>query len=182
MKTLIAALLLIATTVNANSFKSDYFQFAGPGNYHIYDGALFSGKGLSKTQNGTVIAVVTHSPANGSLLPDSWVNAGYAETWAPLVIGGGFGNGTGNVTFGPLVNIGPQVQALVLNALNYFAPASLPNAKTFLTNQAKPGAVDLTFAFGILPNLVPIQDGHFVNLKTALIDPARYYAGPALHF
>lgn len=184
MKTLLAALLLaLSIPVHASLFpgyKSDYFQFVGPNNYHVYDGALFSAKGLQETQNGTVVALITHSPTNGSLLPRSWQNAGYAETWAPLVTG--YGNGTGNVIFGPLVNIGPQFQSLVLAGLNYLAPNAFPNAKTFLTNQAQKGAVDITFSFGLLPNIEPIQGGHLVNLKAAFADPVRYFAGPALHF
>lgn len=187
MKTIFAAvLIMVGVSANAgilpDRIKPNYFRFVGPGNYHVYDGALFSAKGLSGTQNATVLALVTHSPADGSLLPPAWTNAGYAETWAPLVIGGCYGNGQASLNPGTLINIGPQLQAALLNGMNYLAPDAFPNAKTFLINQAKPGATDITFAFGILPSAQVIQHGTFMPFNKWWGDPVRYYAGPALHF
>ncbi len=177
---LIAGLMIFPNVALAGG---PYFRLVGKDNYHVYDGALFSAKGgLDATQNTTVLALATHSTADGSILPDSWVKAGYAETWTPFVIGGSEGGGHGTLNFGPLVNVGPQIQQLIFDVLSTVAPDAFPNAKTFLVNNKASGKADITFSAGVMLNCDLVQNGHFVNAKAAFADPVRYFAGPALHF
>lgn len=181
--TIVGMLHVFDSVAYAGLLPPNYFRALGPDNYHLYDGALFSSKGgLGATQNTTVLAIFTHSPKDGSLLPQYWVDNGYAEAWTPFVLGGSEGGGNATINFGPLANFGPLFQSAILNGLNALAPTAFPNAKSFLISQKESGKADITFSFGVMLNAALVQNGHFVNIKTAFADPVRYFAGPALHF
>lgn len=180
--TLVAAIIATTVAIAAPAKAGPYIRVIGQDNYHLYNGALFTAKGgLSQTQNTTVIALLTHSTRDGSLLPKAWAEAGYGETWAPMVIGGSMGAGRATINAGPLVNVGPQIQRGAVALLNLVTPDHLNNLKAILT-PAKDAKIDVTFSFGAMLNFEWVQNGHFVNLKTGLRDPLRYFAGPAMHF
>lgn len=179
MKKLLLTLLLFPMLAQA----SPYFRIIGPGNYHVYDGALFSTKDLARTQNTTVGALFTHSTNDGSILPQSWVDAGYAEAWIPLAFGGSFGGGRSTINLGPIFDFGPQLQHGLLGLLNWVAPNSLASFKTHLLPATPSSNFDITFSLGIMLNADAAVDGRFVKtFREAFQDPARYFVGPGLHF
>jgi len=179
----LAFAIIAAIAIPTTAIASPYFRIIGPGNYHILDGALFSTKSLARTQNTTVGALFTHSTADGSILPQSWVDAGYAEAWVPLAIGGSFGGTRSTVNLGPILDVGPQLQHGLLGLLNWVAPNNLTSLKSHLLPPTPSSNFDITFSMGVMLNADVVIDGRSVKtFKEAFSDPARYFVGPGLHF
>lgn len=169
-----ALALLSVAKVNANP----YFRLIGPGNYGLYDGALFSTKGIKQTQNTTLVPLVTHSTVDGSLLPQPWVDAGYAEAWTPFALGGSEGAGNATVNFGPILNVGPVLQTFLLNNV---IPTSAVNLRSHFATSSSTG-FDVTFAAGVMLNAQVIQNGTFMPINRWWSEPFRFYFGPKLRF
>ena len=158
----------------------NYFRPIGHKNYHIYDGALFSARhGVDATQNVTVVALITHSGKDGTLLPKAWDR--YAADWTPLALGGAFGGRSANFNFGPIFNVAPPVANAAIDLLELVAPDKFANAKSFLRPPQKDG-VDLTFSYGFMVNAEILRNGTFLPFNQWWTEPLRPYAGGALHF
>jgi hypothetical protein len=166
--------------VAANVKATPYLRLIGPDNYQVADGALFSSKGINQVQNAAVLGLITHSTKDGSLLP-LWLQKYVApEDW---MIGVSVNSGGGNTTadLGLIFNITPQLQGWGLSVLNYLAPNSLGNLKSFLQT-AGTTYPDLNIAIGPMLNLAAIQNGTIEPFDKWALDPLRFFAGGSLKF
>ncbi len=161
------------------SIKSHpYFRFLGQRNWNVGEGPSFSAKGLAQTQNVTMLALITHSTADGSILPQSWVDAGLADSWTPLSVGFGFGGGTTDVRLGCSANVSPMARNLIIKSLGYMHG---PTARS-LEGLFKAMPDNLTFAFGPGLGAQVIRNGVFQPINKWWDDPVRYDFLAAWHF
>lgn len=179
MKKMLKLALLACLVLPASRAQAAYFRLIGPGNWGMYDGALFSTRGIEKTQNTTLVPIVTHSTKDGSILPQAWQDAGYAEAWTPFALGGSEGGQNATLNFGPILNIGPVLQAFLLNNV---IPNSAVNLRSHLTPTPGSAGFDVTFAFGAMLNAAAVQHGVLLPINRWWDEPVKFYAGPKLRF
>lgn len=109
---------------DAHSFSAE--AFAHP---HLWAGALIDPSDLSKSEGGSLLPLVTHSPKDGCLMP-----AIVCESWSPLAVGGSMYAGKITFDVAPLWNVIPAwVSLLRPVAPARFQPllADAPSAVTF---------------------------------------------------
>ena len=164
--TLLAVLLCLPCCVGA----SPYFRPVGSGNWNVGDGVSFSAKSLAQTQNVTMLALITHSTKDGSILPQSMVDAGWADAWTPLSVGFAEGNGTTAARFGCSANLSPTATALIKKIIYQASPYYAGKYQALITAMPE----NLTFAFGPGLGLDVIQGGHFAPINHWTNDPIRY--------
>jgi hypothetical protein len=172
---LAVALVCFCSTAKA----TPYLRLIGPDNYQVSQGALFSSKNINLTQESTVIGLVTHSTKDGSILP-AWLQQYVApEDWA-IGTAVNYGGGNGSAAIGMVINVSPQLQQWGVTALNYLAPNSMSNVKSFL--QTAFSQPDISVAIGPMLNLEAIQNGTVVPFNRWALDPVRYFAGASWKF
>ena len=153
MKPLLAALFL---SVAAPSFASPYFRLMNPSAIQQSAGVLFPVQG-GPTSAVTDIAIVTHSPADGCLIPTSWQGMIPCEDWAPLALGaGGSLTGQATVVADSTINVAPQIAALAFKGITSSSPAVLQDIKTAFDGT---GPLKLRIGYGLAGT--PVQGGTF---------------------
>lgn len=185
-KFILFGLMLLCPIASAKQFgflPDNYFRPIGPGNFHLSDGISFPlTESISDLRNLTLIALATHNNTDGSLLPDSWVKAGYAEAWTPIACGAESGAGSTVVRCGPGLNLGPQLQQGILDLLNFTSPNNLQGFKSIFTKTVN-SKVDIEILVSVNYGLKIVADG-------ALLSPNKWWSihnwsgffGPGLKF
>ncbi len=164
-KTLIT--LLLCTAVGTSQ-AAPYFRAIDPAHPQTSLGLFSDYKGHSAT--GGVLALVTHSPVDGCLIPS------ICEGWAPLTVGGTLGAGLGgrSVSFGSGLNMLPAGKATALTILNAVSSDSqFSNLKTILA-PPKTTTPDLSLFVG------PQLSWVFKSLKESKIIPTLFAGGTLL--
>ena len=114
----------------------------------------------------TDLALVTHSNADGSLVPQSLQKYVAPEPWVPLQVGVG-GSVTGNafIHLGTSYNVGSQLASSIIKLTG---SSGNPTAKAFGdfmgAGLALPGGGTLGFAAGVGLAAQLVQDGHFQSI------------------
>lgn len=143
MKTLIVAIFL--TLCTSTSALAQYFRPIDIRHPQVSLGQ-FGNLSNGKIASGGMLALVTHSPADGCLIPKMCID------WTPLAIGGAYNSHEFNGSYlaiGPSANIVPAVKSLVLVLVNAVTKdGQLDNIKDLLA-PPKMGTPDLTFAAGV---------------------------------
>jgi len=122
MKKMMAVMLTFAVIAAGSprvSFAGTYFHLMKASAIHQSASISIDPNGVEPTVGVTDIAIITHSTADGTIIPARWQSWLPPEDWAPLTLGGG-GNpaiqngklaGTSVITTGMSVNIAPQIGA-----------------------------------------------------------------------
>lgn len=151
MKNVLSALLLVAA-LSSSSYASllglyPYFRPLDPAHPHLSGGALVDPVTPGNTSLGTSLALITHSPADGCVLPSL-----VCESWSPLTVGFSANAGRALLSVGPSVNLAPLVKAGLLQALNAVTlDENYRGLKSTLSSEPLSKS-DLAMAFG--PNYV----------------------------
>lgn len=115
-----------------------YFRLVSGGNMVWSAGTTYDLHGIAPITYLTDLGIITHSSADGSVIPASWQKLGIsAEDWVPLQVGAGGsakivgGRLTGNavVAFGTAGNVAPMVLGWAVSNIGPSAPAALQIAK-----------------------------------------------------
>ncbi len=154
MKLITAALL---AALAAPSIASPYFRPLDISHPQVSAGAIWSTSQLNQSVGVTDLAIITHSPADGSIIPGSWRSVMPPEDWVPLQLGAG-GSFTGNavINAGTSLNVAPQVAALVLRGVSASSSPWLVAVKSAFTGASKTG---LSFAAGPTWYAAPVVNG-----------------------
>lgn len=166
------------TEISPAAKSHPYFRFLGKGNWNVGEGASFSAKGLAQTQNVTMLAIITHSTADGSILPQAWVDAGWADAWTPLSVGFGFGGGSTDARLGCSANVSPTARNLAIKGLGFLHSPTAKGLKELFESMPD----NLTFAFGPGLGAQIIHNGVIQPLNKWWGDPVRYDFMAAWHF
>ena len=135
--TIIAAILLSTLFVDmANA--SSYFKLLDPKHPIIGTGFNISPKnGLSTTET-TDVALITHSTADGTIVPQSWQSWLPPESWVPLQVGiGGSLQGDFVVAPGMSVNISPIIAQNLLGWIGTSSNSFLQSLKVALSGSSQ---------------------------------------------
>ncbi len=120
-------------------------------------GAAIDPKNLKDSRALNLYPALTHSPADGCLLPSI-----VCEDWTPIAIGGSINAGKLTVDVAPLANILPWMQAGLLKIV----PASWNGIVGVLT--PTPGSAPVTFAGGPMFEYRGSENKGYFMLVTAL--------------
>lgn len=143
MKYLMIALLFAAATAKA----TPYFRIMDPAHPHLSAGAFVDPIEPGNTSAGTSLALVTHSPADGCLLPTF-----VCENWSPLTVGFSANAGRALLGVGPSFNVAPVLKAGLLKVVDTItAEDKYLGLKSSLSSEPLSKS-DLSTAIG--PNLV----------------------------
>ena len=154
LKVGLVALGLLEASVFANA--SPYFRPLDTTHPQISAGAIFSAQGIRQSVGVTDLALITHSTADGSIIPASLQKWIAPEDWVPLQIGaGGSFSGSAIINLGASVNIAPQIASLAIEGLGK-SNSSAARALEAVLSSPQSG---LSFAFGPSWYLYPIENG-----------------------
>ena len=168
MKKLLAVVLLVSCCSFAGA--SPYFRLLDPAHPRISAGA-FLDPTSGVTDYGSMVALVTHHPRDGSV-------TGANAIWTPLAVGGGYGHGQGFMALGPSCNIAPVVKAFLLKGLDLVTNAErYPSLKELLAPK-KDGEPDITLALGPSFMFNVVEGGAFVAPDRWRLQ-TRIFAGAA---
>jgi hypothetical protein len=130
MKRMIAAFLLM---VPMAASATPYFRLIDPSHLQVSAGFLISPKNPSDTAGVTELALITHSTADGTIIPQSWQSIIPPESWVPLQIGaGGSFSGDAIVDFGTSMNLSPIIANTALRWINSASGGFLQGIKNAL--------------------------------------------------
>jgi len=147
----------------AFSHASPYFRPIDISHPQVSAGAIFSASGIKQSVGVTDLALITHSTADGSIIPASLKKYLAPEDWVPLQIGaGGSFTGSAIVNVGASINIAPQIASLAISALGKSGSAS---AKALQTALESPQS-GLSFAFGPSWYFYPVESGTALPLRS----------------
>lgn len=153
MKSLIAAVLLLASPASAQ-----YFNTIAQNPAHPYMSA-----GTNLTMKGafdgvtTQVALIWHKgDPKDSMLPQALLDAGVQPiSWSLLDCGAGYGNGAGVLTCGSAVNLAPTLLGPLAKALGHSSSAMAQGLATMINGS--PAGTGL--ALGYTWHAEPIQSG-----------------------
>lgn len=139
-KIAIAALAcLLSQAVQA----APYFRLIDPSHPIIGAGLLIAPKDPLNTVAITDLALITHSTADGTIIPKSWQQILPPESWVPLQIGfGGSLRGDAVIAPGTSANIAPVLAAALLHGVDSNSAGWARAFKSALTGQG-PGQLRL---------------------------------------
>lgn len=157
MKKLIVALLFSAS-ISANA--APYFRLVDPAHPQVVAGALLAPEALGNTEAASLLPLVTHTPADGCLLPSL-----VCEDWTPLAVGASMNAGKITLDVAPLANVLPWVQL----AASAVVPASWQGVQNVLASNPDKS---VTFSAG------PVWEYRQLDNKGYF----RVFTGLALHF
>jgi len=117
----------------------------------------------SHSDAGGSLALITHSPADGCIIP------GFCINWTPLAIGGAIGNNLGGASIGvgPSANLLPAAENIILIGVNALFPAA--DKAMALKKLLKPsvsGNPDISVAAGPCWSLVFVDGLHSKGMWT----------------
>jgi len=153
---------LLALGLAKMGHASPYLRPIDISHPQVSAGAIFSASGIKQSVGVTDLALITHSTADGSIIPASLQKWIAPEDWVPLQLGaGGSFSGSAIVNVGSSVNIAPQIAALAIKALG---KSSSPSAKSLQAVLSSPQS-GLSFAFGPSWYLYPIENGTVLSFS-----------------
>jgi hypothetical protein len=132
---------LIALAAQASAMP--YFRPIDPARPRLSAGAFIDPSDAGNSQAGTALAIFTHSPADGCLLPSV-----ACVDWTPLAVGFSAGGGRTTLGLGPSANAAPLARALLLRAVEKVTPE---DQYLGLKDSLAPGrssGSDISVAFG----------------------------------
>lgn len=155
---LAAALICLGSSVQA----SPYFRFVNWSHPILSAGILIDQNHPAHITGVTDVALITHSTADGTLIPLSWQGIVPPEDWVPLQFGGGYGGGKGIINTGTSLNMAPPLTAILLGHLK---PSGFKDALM----SGFSGSGNSIFAFG--PSLVatPVVDGTLLPINQWIV-------------
>lgn len=169
-------LLAVALVCFGSSAHAEpYFRWADPAHVYKTAGAYVDPSAPGKSSYGTAVALVTHSPRDGCLLPTV-----VCEDWSPAMAGLSYNAGRFEFNVGPVANAAPAARAGLLGLVRGVTrDDQLTGLKDVLA-----GAHDVdgvAIAFGPALNLAPIVRGVILPV-TEWAPKFRIFAGAALKF
>lgn len=177
MKLLWLMFLFLCSNSFANQLgflPDNYFRPMGAQNWHKVVGASVDPITPGNSSFVTELAMWTHNPKDGCLLPSL-----VCETWSPLMIGPSYNAGKFAVVAGPVVNLAPKAKAGLRAVVNQFPDKWLWKQGTLdLLSQPDNG---LTISFGPQLYLNPLRGGTFMPVN-AWQPAGRIFAGLELTF
>lgn len=153
---IVAGLLFVASVAGAKP----YFRLVNPSHPQMVAGALLDPQSLGNSEAASLLPIVTHSTADGCLLPSI-----VCEDWSPLAIGASMNAGKITFDVAPLANVLPWFQSAALAVI----PDKFANVRNVLA--PTPGNA-VTFSAG------PVFQYRQANNHGYL----RIFTGLALHF
>ncbi len=158
MKLLIA---LFAVSLSVPSHAAPYFRLMDPSHIHQSAALLLDPNGVQPSVAVTDIAIITHSTADGSIMPVSCrATLCPPEDWVPLEIGGGGSLHAAVLHIGASVNVAPQLGALAFKSVSTSSPGWLQSVKAAALGQNGNG---FRLGGGLLGNIV--KDGVVQSAK-----------------
>lgn len=135
-----AKLLIFALAFGPRAaFAAPYFRPIDPAAPQIGARLLLDPRAIKNSAGVSDIALVTHSTADGSIIPGAWRGIIAPEDWTPLEIGGGGSfSGNGIIDAGASANIAPQL-AGILAKVGCSGAACLAIQSVMNSNYAKSG-------------------------------------------
>lgn len=159
MKSLIAALLFLPSL----SFASPYFRLLDLSHPQVGAGFLIAPKDPLSSIAVTELALLTHSAADGSIVPASWQSVLPPESWVPLQAGfGGSFNGELTLEAGSSANIAPVVGSLLLRGVDQNSSGWAAAIKSALV-----GSPDGGIRLGGALAGITVKNGVFQSAKEA---------------
>ena len=150
-----------------------YFRLLDPHHLVVSLGTLYDLHGVAPLTYITDVALITHSTADGSIIPAAWQRLGIqAEDWVPLQVGaggsakvsGGHLSGNALVAFGTAGNVCPLVLGWAVNNIGASAPLGFQIAKAAITGD---GSTYPKVRLGYVFQGQAIKDGVFQSVKEA---------------
>lgn len=135
---LAAVLTNLVNTVHA----APYFRLLDLSRPQVSAGAFVDAEDPAMTSVGSVLAVVTHSPKDGCLLPRI-----ACVDWTPLGVGYAGGGGHHRLTLGPSANLAPIIKNMLYQALLRFSDEDRYQGLKSTLRPLK-SDTDLSVAFG----------------------------------
>src|SRR5438552_3585414 len=83
------ALVAVVLSLARSGWAGPYFHLIDPAHMQMSAGFLISPKTPSNTAGVTDLAIVTHSSADGTVVPEKWQSVLPPESWVPLQVGFG---------------------------------------------------------------------------------------------
>jgi hypothetical protein len=161
MNRMIAVLALLAALA-APARATPYARVFDPANIYQAAGCGFDTTGHSPAACTTDIGVVTHSTADGSIIPWAWQPLLPPEDWALSIGGGGDLKANSVINFSASVNVAPQLAALAFKAVDASSPQYLQDIKTFASGT---GNARLRIGLGLYG--AATKDGHFQSFAAS---------------
>ncbi len=138
-------LLIIACLCACGSAKAEpYFRLLDLAKPKITAGAFVDPVNPENSAVGSMLAIATHSTADGCALPTI-----VCEDWTPLAVGFSANSGKALLAVGPSVNLAPLTKSLLLKAIGRVE--GYDGVKSALGSE-RLDRKDLSVSFG--PNLV----------------------------
>lgn len=122
---LLALVVLLAGPATA----SPYFRLVDPSHPEPVFGALVDPYHTGQTEAATLLPLITHSPADGCILPSI-----VCESWSPAAVGVAVNAGQFTFDYAPVFNIMPWMG----NAIEYFDPGAYSGQTSPVTISAGP--------------------------------------------
>jgi hypothetical protein len=158
--------LLLAAALAASASVASaapYFRLLDPAHPQVGASFLISPKSPGATIGVTDVALVTHSPADGTVIPDAWRPYVPPVAWTPLQLGaGGSLRGDAIVAPGTSANLAPAVAALLLRGVGASSSGWAQALQAALTGTG-PGQIRLGVAFAGLA----VRNGTIQSAKEA---------------
>lgn len=133
------ALICFGSTAHANP----YFRLINPSHPQVGAGFLISPKSPLDTTAITDIALVTHSIADGTIIPESWRSVFPPVAWTPLQLGfGGSLKGDAIIAPGTSANIAPAVASILMGRVDGSSSGAAQAIKAALAGSG-PGQIRL---------------------------------------
>lgn len=133
------ALLMVASS----SYAGPYFRLIDPAHPQVGAGFLISPKNPLDTTAVSDVALVTHSVADGTIIPESWRGIFPPVAWTPLQVGfGGSLRGDATIAPGTSANIAPAVASLLMRGVDENSSGAARAVKAALTGSG-PGQIRL---------------------------------------
>lgn len=145
---------------------SPYFRLIDVSRPQVIAGAFYDPANGKGTQAGSAVALITHSPKDGCLLP-----AIVCEDWSPLIIGGTFTGPNKLFAIGPSFNLAPLVNGGLLALLNKVTNDGYANELKALLSSSS--SQNLKLSLSVTYALAPGQ-----NYKGYI----KFFTGPSWQF
>lgn len=168
----VAALVCFCSSAQAGP----YFRLVNPDHVNKVAGAFIDPVSLGNTSVGTAVALVTHSTADGCLLPQV-----VCEDWSPALVGLSVNGGRVLFNMGPAVNLTPIVKLGLLRLLTSLTQTETVAGTKALLGSQPVGGPDVSVSFGPALAVAPIEGGVLLPVN-AWKGRFRIFAGAALKF
>lgn len=163
--------ILVAVLLSSQAHATPYARLMDPAHVHQSAAVLIDPNGAQPTVAVMDVCTVTHSTADGSIIPMAWRSIIPPENLCLLGIGGGGSagwrggrlRGSAVVDINTSVNIAPQIGALMFAGINNTSPVLFQAVKAAMLNTNGNG---VRIGGGLAGNA--IKDGVFQSVKEAL--------------